>query len=131
MGVARADAPSDFKFKSVHYMRNGGITYTLDSPESAKWLRRSDVMKSFLEHFGDQASRVKIHLHSVLAEFVPVACNPSNSNYLQVVEGFNNLDPNSIEEARWIKPPERRAKGQKVAHLILRFNSPTAANRSI
>ncbi|GBE90125.1 hypothetical protein SCP_1801490 [Sparassis crispa] len=88
-------------------------------------------MKSFLEHFGDQVSRVKAHMYSVLTEFVPVACNPDNSGYLRVIEGSNNLNPNVIEEARWIKPPERRAKGQKVAHLIVRFNNPSAANRAI
>ncbi|KAL6298153.1 hypothetical protein BKA93DRAFT_744704, partial [Sparassis latifolia] len=131
MGVTRSDAPPDFKFKSVNCMCNGGIAYTLDSPESAKWLRTPDVMKSFLKHFGDQASRVKVHMYSVLIEFVPVACNPDNSGYLRVIEGSNNLNPNVIEEARWIKPPECRAKGQKVTHLIVRFNNPKATNRAI
>ncbi|GBE85933.1 hypothetical protein SCP_0804570 [Sparassis crispa] len=88
-------------------------------------------MKSFLKHFGDQASRVKVHMYSVLIEFVPVACNPDNSGYLRVIEGSNNLNPNVIEEAHWIKPPECRAKGQKVAHLIVRFNNLKAANRAI
>ncbi|KAL6302089.1 hypothetical protein BKA93DRAFT_737571 [Sparassis latifolia] len=131
MGVTRADAPLEFAFKSVSRMHNGGIVYNLDSMESAKWLRSPDVMKSFLEHFGDQASCMKVHTYSTLAEFIPVACKPDNSSYLRITEGTNNLDPNVIEEAHWIKPPECRVKGQKVAHLILRFNDPWAANRAI
>ncbi|KAL6303201.1 hypothetical protein BKA93DRAFT_693639, partial [Sparassis latifolia] len=108
-------------------LHNGGIMYDLDSLESAKWLHSS----IFLAHFGDQASCMKVHTYSTLAEFVPIACNSDSHDYLRFVEGNNNLDPGVIEEAHWIKAPERRTKGQKVAHLILRFNSPQAANRAV
>lgn len=47
------------------------------------------------------------------------------------VEMLSDLPTETVENARWIKPVERRTPGQKHAHLILSFSEPESANDAI
>jgi hypothetical protein len=67
----------------------------------------------------------------VIAEYVPVSFAPDTKSALERVECDSGLEPGAIREARYIKKPERRAQGQRVAHVMVGFTSPEQANLAI
>ncbi|GBE78935.1 hypothetical protein SCP_0201320 [Sparassis crispa] len=131
MGIKASDAPPSFAFCSCKKLRNGGVVYNMNSPTSAKWLRSTDIMKTFLDHFSGGNCQLKTHTYAIIAEFVPIACRPDEPHYPRIIESRNNYDPGDIESAQWIKPPERQSEGQCKAHLIIRFTNPKSANSAL
>ncbi|TDL15063.1 hypothetical protein BD410DRAFT_845503 [Rickenella mellea] len=89
MGMLAEDKPSNSSFLAARRLKNGGVVYDMSSPAAAAWLKSKDVMKAFLESFG---------------EFVPVTLDLENANACAEIEKDNNLPPLSILSAKWIKP---------------------------
>ncbi|KAJ7140152.1 hypothetical protein C8R43DRAFT_892801, partial [Mycena crocata] len=73
----------------------------------------------------------KQRLYNVVVQYVSVLFDPSQDGALHSVEGDNNIPRGALTKAHWIKPPERRYVGQKVAHAIFGFNEPAPANSFI
>ena len=130
MGIQAGDRPRDTKFLGARRAQSGAVIYTLDSPASANYLRKADVMKSFTEHFGGTAE-MRARAHQVVVEHVPVSFDPTTQEALKRAEGASGLPLASIYEARWIKPTHLRSQGQKVAFLIMGFANREAANRAL
>jgi len=68
---------------------------------------------------------------SIIGEYVPIAHNPDALGEYSKIKREMGLSPKSIASTQWIKPMMRRTVGQCTAHLIIRLQSPEAANQVI
>jgi len=66
-----------------------------------------------------------------LKEYVPTSHNPDALVECSTIKCNSRLEPGTLQSTRWVKPVQRRATGQQVAHLIARFTSVSAANQAI
>ncbi|KAI0671293.1 hypothetical protein C8Q78DRAFT_933533, partial [Trametes maxima] len=98
---------------------------------AADWLKQPDVMKAFLRCFNGGQSRLKPSAYYVIAEFTPIAFQPTDSVALRKVEHNSGLSDYDILYGRWIKPENRRSSSQRVAHVILHMRNPESANHAI
>ena len=130
MGIAAADRPEGMKFLGARRTQTGAVIYTLDATASANYMRRNDVMKSFMDHFGG-TSALHVRAHQVVVEHVPVTFDETSLEARRRVEGASRLPPGSIYEVRWIKPIHLREATQRVAFLIVGFASREAANKAM
>ncbi|KAJ7686853.1 hypothetical protein B0H17DRAFT_940071 [Mycena rosella] len=73
-------------------------------------------------------SVLKERFLNILAQYVPVSFDPNRDGALHVLESDNGLQPGDLGKARWIKAPEQRRAGQRVAHVVFGLRSETAAN---
>src|SRR5882724_303942 len=112
----------------VRKLRNGGVVYELNTPVVAAWLRQAKA--SFMEKFGGM-SIVKEKMVSVMVEYVPVAHAPDALAENRRIEQDSRLEVEDLLTTRWIKPEQRQAPGQKVAHLIACFRTKEAVNQAI
>ncbi|KAJ7118526.1 hypothetical protein C8R43DRAFT_901320, partial [Mycena crocata] len=117
--------PEEFKFVGAAKQRSGPVVLHLNSMEAATWLKEN--MAPFLAAMGGTSS-YKQRLLNVVVEYVPVTFDPNRDGALHVVEGDNGYRSGSILKARYIKPVERRRKGQTVAHLVVGFEDAPTAN---
>ena len=62
---------------------------------------------------------------------VPISFELDNQEHLQEIETVNNLEPDTISKARWIKPMYRRHPKQHVAYTTISLSSASKANRLI
>jgi hypothetical protein len=67
----------------------------------------------------------------VIAEYVPVSFQPDMDYAIAQVESDSSLLKGTIREVCYIKKIERRAQGQKTAHVILGLALPKQANIAI
>ena len=130
MGIAASDRPTGMKFIGARKTQSGAVIYTLDATASAEYLRREDVMRSFMDHFGG-SSDLHVRTYQVVVEHVPVTFDPNDTEALRRTEEATGLPPRAIYEARWIKPTHLRSPGQKVAFLIMGFSSRETANHAM
>ncbi|KAJ7347030.1 hypothetical protein DFH08DRAFT_699884 [Mycena albidolilacea] len=121
-------APPGAKFVGVQILRGGGALLHLNDEAAARWLKAN--MGDFLTRMGG-TTVYKERLCNMVMRFVPVSFDPDAEGALGVVGGDNNLPEGALVKARWIKPLERRKPGQRVAHAVLGFSDPGAANRAI
>lgn len=128
MAKGGTDVPESLKFQGVTKLRNGGIIYHLDGPESATWLRSR--VKEFAQAY-HPGIEVKPTTFPILVRFVPLSFEPTSKEELRVMEGRSNLKEGVIESARWMKPVARRSPGQASAHLIVNLTSQVEANRAL
>ncbi|KAI0074791.1 hypothetical protein K474DRAFT_1563813, partial [Panus rudis PR-1116 ss-1] len=70
-------------------------------------------------------------MYPVYVDFVPVSFNPDEQQDVATFEECNGLPQGSIEDARWVKPVEKRNPGQSVATLLIEFNQASTANDAI
>lgn len=128
MGIAASDKPQGMKFIGAKRTHSGAVIYTLDAAASADYLRREDVMRTFMDHFGG-TSALHARTYQVVVEHVPVSFDVARAEALRKVEETSELPPRAIHEARWIKPAHLRSAGQRVAFLIMGLTTREAANR--
>lgn len=124
------EPPPDSKILGAQLHRSGDLLLHLSSKETATWLLTEDVRREFIMHFSSRAE-FKDRQYQVIAEFVPTNFSPDSLFELIEIETVNKLPFSSIISARWIKPIAARKKDQKVAHAILGFRTPEAANATI
>ena len=119
--------PTEAKLKLVTLLRNGGLLLELNSPEMAQWLRSTDIIDRFLEGIGSGAS-IKNRTYQVIVSFTSILFNPEEDEQVREYEEHNNIRPNSIVKAEWIKPISERRAGQKVATLRMYHKDAESAN---
>ncbi|THU95072.1 hypothetical protein K435DRAFT_667177 [Dendrothele bispora CBS 962.96] len=74
---------------------------------------------------------VKPNLYEVIVEFVPVHANLGDCFETIRIETDSDIQGGDLVKACWIKDPECRKPGQKVAHASLHFRTRQAANKAI
>ena len=117
-------------FLGARKAQSGVVVYTLDSAASAGYLRRADVMRKFVEHFGGTVD-MRARAYQVVVEHVPVTFDTNAQETWKKVERASELPLAAIYEARWIKPTHLRSQGQKVAFLIMGFANREAAKHAL
>ncbi|PIL24452.1 transcription factor [Ganoderma sinense ZZ0214-1] len=122
------EKPEGIKFVAGRTLSNGGVILECGQPEHAQWLQVNAAR--FEEVLGVDA-KIRLRPFKVVVEFVPIAFDPHEETGWRQVEEEIGIPCNCIVEARWIKPVIRRQRDQRVAHLLLTLNSPTAANTLI
>ncbi|KAJ7315616.1 hypothetical protein DFH08DRAFT_627024, partial [Mycena albidolilacea] len=94
-------------------LRGGGFLLHTNDEAAARWLKAN--MGDFLTCMGG-TSVYKERLYNVVLRFVPISLDLAADGVLDVICDDNNLPKGAVAKARWIKPPERRRVGQRVAH---------------
>ena len=98
--------------------------------EGAEWLREPFNKTVFTKKL-DTNAYIKDRTYPLVVPRVPISFELHNQEHLCEIETINNLAPNSISKARWIKPLYRRHAKQTVAYATLSLNSASEANRLI
>lgn len=128
--TTKTDAPTNPQFKGLRILPNGGLLYEMNTKAAASWLRTTRARADFLRQYdGGVAATMKDRSWQIFIDFTPCQLNPSDESALRGLEDRNDLPKSSIVEARWIKPPEFRNKGQRTALLLMSFGTPAEANR--
>lgn len=117
MGILVDDRPVGTAFRAAKKQPNGGILFELNSAESASWLKKSDVRALFTLAF-DPGAKMKGSSYPCLLKFVPVAYQAYDRDEREQAEQAAGLPIGAMIESRWMKPPGRREKNQRYAHLI-------------
>ena len=122
------NTPTDGKFLGAKKLNNGGIVFDLNTAQITSWVKNNK--KTFTDKFGAMAV-IKDRAVTVIVEFVPVEHRPDALAECRKVERDSGLPEHSLLSTRWFKDPNNRKEGQRVAHLLARFNDTTAANIAI
>ena len=122
--------PEGAKIQEINKLRNGGVIIQLVTKEAAEWLREPFNKVAFTEKL-DANAYIKERTYPLVVPRVPITFDPQIQEHLREVETINNLAPNTISKARWIKPLYRRHAKQTVAYATLSLNSANEANRLI
>ena len=122
--------PEGATVQEINKLRNRGVVIQLASKEAANWLREPFNKVAFTEKL-DANAYIKDRTYPLVVPRVPISFDPQNQEHLREVETINNLAPNSVSKARWIKPMYRRHAKQTVAYATLSLNSANEANRLI
>ncbi len=75
----------------------------LNTKQAANWLRDAGVETKFTEKFAKDSFFVSRN-YNIIVPRMPIIFNPKNEEHLWEIEKCNNLNPNAIRKARWIKP---------------------------
>ncbi len=130
MGIMAADRPEGTCFRAARKTRNGGIIFELNSVESADWLKIPEVCARFTIDF-DAGASVKGTSYPCLVKFVPIAYRIDDRDEREEVEKSAQLPLGTLFNSRWMKPPGKREKFQRYAHMIVMFPTPESANQAI
>lgn len=98
--------------------------------EVVNWLQDANIATKFTTGIASDATITK-RVFPILAPCIQLTFDPSVDEHLREIEECNNLPFGSIEKARWIKPENRRAPGQRAAHAILTIKDINVANACI
>ena len=123
-------SPGDAKIQEINKLRNGGVIVQLETKEIAKWLREPANKKEFIAKL-DANAQIKERTYPLVVPRVPISFEPTDQEHLRELETVNNLEPNTISKARWIKPIYRRHPKQRVAYATISLSSASEANRLI
>jgi len=110
--------------------RLGGLLIEMADDHAARWLKDETNARSFCSKIGT-ATTFRKRLYNLIAYNVPIIMEPENGNHIKEIHEVNQLEPETIKTARWVKPIARRSPTQKSAHLILSFTDVNAANRAL
>ncbi|KAF9239981.1 hypothetical protein BU15DRAFT_46065 [Melanogaster broomeanus] len=113
--------------KAIIKLKNGGLLVELDSGEHATWIKRAENQTKFVAAL-ENAAKIKERSYQILTLFLPISSLIHDLEWLRAVEMENDIDDESIESIRWVKPVERRSPTQCVAHAIINLRTPQAAN---
>ena len=122
--------PGDAKVQEINKLRNGGVIIQLETKELAEWIRQLANKKEFTDKL-DANAQIKDRTYPLVVPRVPISFEPANLEHLREIETVNNLEPNTISKARWIKPLYRRHPKQRVAYATISLSSASEANRLI
>jgi hypothetical protein len=122
--------PTTLRIVAARRLANKGVVYELESEQAAKWLGRPATRAAFLHAYGEGVV-LRMKAYQLIGFFVPVAFQPHEPTALDRVTVDNRIPAGALTHARWIKRPDRRHSGQRVAHVIFTFESPEAANAII
>nr|GAT48526.1 predicted protein [Mycena chlorophos] len=118
--------PTNVKFIAAKQVDNNTTILMMSTPEGARWIKSR--IETVIEGLGANA-QYRPQLHRVVAEFVPKTFDPDNQAHLRKYEDDNNIVAGTLQSARFLKPKERHAPTQRVAHVVLAFGELEPANR--
>jgi hypothetical protein len=121
---------ADNKVRSAVVQRNQGILLEMENNNGAAWMRMTDNCTALCEVIGNNAY-FRTRTYNLIAFNVDLMVEPENQVHRDEISKANHLEIGSIMSMRWVKQPERRALGQKTAHLFLSFTNANTANRAI
>ena len=125
-----ANKPGKAKVVSASITKKGAVLLTLDSKETAVWIREPENEVVFADSFA-KGAHIRDREYSLVAPSIPLTFEPDNASHLREIEEVNNLPSRVIRRARWIKPASRRRPGQSHAFAILTVASVDIANKLI
>ena len=117
--------------KAVTQFKTGGMIVEMTSKEAADYIRKNEAIKDLFLTNLDKNATLKERTYTLLIPFMPLTFNPSDRPSLDALENENDMNPNSIVLARWIKPVDKRKPTQRVAHALLTFDNAATANKAI
>jgi hypothetical protein len=124
------DRPEGAAIEAVSNPRSKTVLLQLNSKEAAEWLRDPSIETKFTASFAKDSFFID-RTYSIIVPRTPITFDPKSETHLREAEEVNNINPNSIRKARWIKPVNRRREGQTHAYAILTLTSPSTANQLI
>jgi hypothetical protein len=122
--------PQDTRIAEISKLKKGGLTILFKEKDVVLWLQDPETRRKFLLGVAMDAT-ISNRSYPILVPRIPITFNPADDNHLREVEETNDLPAGTIEKARWIKPEQRRAIGQRAAHAIFTLKDITEANRCI
>lgn len=128
--ASQSDDTPDIQIKAITRLRNGGFITELTTTEAAKWIRTPENRLKITNAL-DLPATIKERRFSIIVPFLPIASNIEDTAWLRTVEEENNMMAGAIESANWIKPRQRRAPTQRVAHAIFHFADTHSANNTL
>ncbi|THU80242.1 hypothetical protein K435DRAFT_622630, partial [Dendrothele bispora CBS 962.96] len=114
----------------VRKLTGGRALCIFKSVEEALWLEAVGGLDDFAKAWAADMT-AKPNLYEVIVEFVPVQANLGDCYETMQIESDSNIEGGDLVRARWIKDPEQRSPGQRVAHASLHFRTRQAANKAI
>ncbi|KAJ7090367.1 hypothetical protein B0H15DRAFT_779423, partial [Mycena belliarum] len=117
-------------FVGAAKLNNGGVVFDCKDKATAVWVRQPEVVRQFVAALGGSCV-YRPRRTALIAERVAVEALIDTRGFWKTVEADSGLPEGSVESARWIKAVERRAPGQRVAHLSVDFANAEAANLAI
>ena len=128
--MSDADKPEEVKVKAALKTKKNTILLTMNSKEAANWIREPSNEATFADAFS-KGAHIQEREYILVAPRVLLTFNPENSEHLREIEETNSLPKLIIRKVRWIKPAERRRKGQTLAHATLMITSVNTADKLI
>ncbi|KAF5317966.1 hypothetical protein D9619_012017 [Psilocybe cf. subviscida] len=122
--------PTGAEVVAAQILRSGDVSFRLNTPAAAKWIRQAAVLSKFLAGYGGDYTGSPTLTHCIV-EFVPLAFDPTSIAAVEQVEKLNQLEPKSIRHLKWLKKPEDRKEGQRSGFIQVGFMSRQAANTAI
>jgi hypothetical protein len=116
--------------RGIHMRKSGDFILELDSPAAAaRFIDYANEHIFLLSDLSPDAS-IKARSYSLIFKFVPCAgeFDPSDPKCIRRIEDIHGLKTGSIKAASWLKRPDRRAPGQRVATLKVNCTDPQTAN---
>lgn len=124
--ICSSDTPTG-SVRSIQRLRNGGLIVELDNEQLAGWLK-GPTGRILLETHLDSSASIRDRTYSVVVQFLLVSYEIEREDFPRLIERENHLQPNAIASIRWIKPPQRRSKGQRTAFALLQVKDAVTAN---
>jgi hypothetical protein len=122
--------PEKARVETALKTRKGTILLTLNSKETANWIREPKNEMTFADSFA-KGAHIKDREYSLVAPRVPLTFKLDNKVHLREIKEVNSLPSHVIPKARWIKLIGRRRPGQTCAFAILSISSVESANKLI
>ena len=127
LNETKDESGPELTIKAITRLKNGGLLIEFDTAGSANWIQQDENKANFLERLNTPAV-IRDRSYVILIPFLPISSPLDDPQWHRSIELENNLSENSITSARWIKLKARRNPNQRVAHAILTFSEPKAAN---
>ncbi|KAJ3780831.1 hypothetical protein GGU10DRAFT_336854 [Lentinula aff. detonsa] len=116
-------------FVTVNKLKDSDNFLTeMRSPAITSWLRLTPQALQFML-LTDKVIKVANRDNEIILHFVPISFNPENDHEIRLLEEINDLPSCCITKMRWAKAVHRRAKGQRVASLLVHLNDVNTANK--
>ena len=125
--VISNEGEQELLLKAVNQYRSSNIVIEMTNESAAQHLWKDTVKQAFIEKL-DPKAVFKDRTYNIVLQFVPISFNPSQRANLTDLERENGWKEGSMLTARWIKPPERRANDQQVAHILATLGDVQTAN---
>jgi hypothetical protein len=125
-----AGKPKDAKILTAMKTRRNAVVLTVNSKETAEWLKDPDVEMAFTDAFSKD-SHIRERTYELVVPRVPLTFDPKEDEHLREVEEANRLNTKEIRRAKWIKPIDRQRPDQTHAYAIFSIASAASANTLI
>lgn len=130
--IAPNEPKRNTRVRGIAPLKGNSFILELNSPHAASHFKDycATSPNTILSPTLGNSSIIKHRRYNLIVKFVP--CNgifdPTDPSHISFFESDNNLNPDSILSAGWIKHPDRRAPRQTVASLRIACANPQIAN---